>query len=226
MNQFYKLFLFILTFGLAASLSAQDSPFRLGVKAGVNISNATIDNKNADPNLKFGYKIGVTLDYNFTHDWLIHSGLSFIPKGSKIDDFLTGKVIGGDGRGETYTFNQLYLQLPVYAGHRITVSDNLGIVISVGPYLEYGVGGTTKRKLHDGMFGDGTTEYKFDTFGDGKEDFEQLKKNDLGLGLNVSAEFRKIIVGLEYQHGLLNIAADDDYKYRNRSAGLTLGYKF
>ncbi|NDV97176.1 PorT family protein [Dysgonomonas sp. 521] len=218
--------LLILIFLNGLSISAQDSPFRLGVKAGVNISNAIIDNKDADPKLKVGYQVGVTVDYSLTRDWLIQSGLSFTTKGAKIDDFLAGKVDGGDGRGETYTFNQLYIQLPVYAAYRINVSDNLGIVIGAGPYMAYGVGGKSKRKLHDAIFSDGSTELKFDTFGNGDDASEQLNRFDFGLGLNVSAEFGKIVVGLGYEHGLLNIAAIDGFKYRNQNAGLTLGYRF
>jgi len=220
---------FLLTFILLVAIStqAQDSPFRFGIKAGMNISNASIDNKDADPKLKVGYQIGVTADYSFTRDWLIQTGLSFTVKGSKIDDFYAGKMIGGDGRGTTHTFNQLYLTLPIYAGYRIHVTDNFGVVIGAGPYLGYGIGGKTKEKLHEAIFGDGSTERKFDTFGDADDiDIEQLKRFDFGLGLNVSAEFGKIVVGLGYEHGLLNIAAYDDMKYRNRSAALALGYKF
>lgn len=223
-NSRMLLLILILLYGI--NISAQNSPFRLGVKAGVNISNAIIDNKDADPNLKAGYQIGVTIDYTFTPDWLLQSGLTFTTKGSKIDDFLAGKVTGGNGRGETYTFNQLYIQLPVYAAYRINVSDNLGIVIGAGPYMAYGVGGKSKRKLHTGMFGDGSTEHKFDTFGNGDDTSEQLNKFDFGLGLNISAEFGKIVIGLGYEHGLLNIAANNYYKYRNQNAALTLGYKF
>jgi len=228
MTKSHKTYLLTLVLLLGLSVSAQDSRFKFGVKAGVNISNATIDNKDADPKLKVGYQIGATVDYTLTPNWLIQSGLSFTTKGSKIDDFLAGKVLGGDGRGETYTFNQLYLQLPVYAAYRIEVSDDLGIVIGAGPYLAYGIGGKTKRKLHNGQFGDGSTEQKFDTFGNAEDNFEQLKEFDFGLGLNVSAEFGKIVVGLGYEYGILNISAykHDDMKYHNHNAALTLGYKF
>lgn len=219
---------FLLTFILLLGINvlAQDSPFRFGVKAGVNMSNATIENKDADPKFKVGYQIGVTVDYTFTRDWLIQSGLSFTTKGSKVDDFYAGQMIGGDGRGTTHTFNQLYIQLPVYAAYRVNVTDNLGIVIGAGPYMAYGIGGKSKEKLHKAVFGDSSTERKFDTFGNGDDDIEQLNRVDFGLGLNVSAEFGKIVVGLGYEHGLLNVAAYDGLKYRNRSAALTLGYKF
>lgn len=220
---------FLLTFILLLGINtkAQDSPLRFGIKAGINLSNATIDNKKADSKLKVGYQIGATVDYSFTREWLIQSGLSFTTKGSKIDDFYAGRMEGGDGRGTTHTFNQLYLQLPIYAAYRINVSDNFNLVIGAGPYMAYGLGGKSKEKLHKAVFGDGSTKREFDTFGDGDNgDSEQLKRFDFGLGLNVSGEFGKIVVGLGYEHGLLNVAAYDGLKYRNRSAALTLGYKF
>jgi len=221
-----KVFLFAFILLIGINVSAQDSPFRFGVKAGMNMSNATIENKDADPKFKIGYQIGLTVDYNFTQNWLIQSGLSFTTKGSKIDDFYAGEMVGGDGRGTTHTFNQQYLQLPVYAAYRVNVSDNFNIVIGAGPYMAYGIGGKAKYKLNDGTFGDGTNERKFSMFGSGKDNLEQLKKFDFGLGLNVSAEFGKIVVGVGYEHGLLNVAAYDGMKYRNRNAALTLGYKF
>lgn len=221
-----KIYLLTFILFLGINASAQNSPFQFGVKAGINMSNAGIDNKDADPKLKIGYQIGMTVDYTFTQSWLIQSGLSFTAKGSKIDDFYAGRMDGSDGRGTTHSFNQLYIQLPVYAAYKVDVSDNLGIVIGAGPYIAYGIGGKTKEKLHKAIFGDGSTERKFDTFGNANDDIEQLNRFDFGLGLNVSAEYGKIVVGLGYEHGITNIAAYDGMKYRNRNAALTLGYKF
>ncbi len=225
MKVHYRLFFFTLVLLSGLNVLAQTTPFTFGIKAGVNMSNATIDNKDADPKLKIGYQVGATVDYTLTQEWLIQSGLSFTAKGSKIDDFDAGRTIGGDGRGTTHTFNELYIQMPLYAAYKVNVSENFGIVIGAGPYMAYGIGGKTKKKLHKAVFGDGSTEREFDTFGNAKDAIEQLKRFDLGLGLNVSAEFGKIVVGLGYEHGLLNVAAYDGMKYRNRNATLTLGYK-
>lgn len=215
---------FILLLGI--NVSAQNSPFQFGVKAGMNMSNASIENKEADPKFKIGYQIGLTVDYSLTQNWLIQSGLSFTTKGSKIDDFFAGKMLGGDGKGSTLSFNQQYFQLPVYGAYKVNVSDDFNVVIGAGPYIAYGIGGKEKYKLNNGTFGDGSNEKKYDTFGNGEDGGEELNRFDFGLGLNVSAEYGKIVVGLGYEHGITNIAESDYEKYRNRNASLTLGYKF
>lgn len=229
MKRNYKTYILIFALLFGISVSAQDSRFRFGVKTGINMSNATIDNKEADPKIKIGHQVGLTVDYALSQSWLIQTGLTFTTKGCKIDDFMANRVIGGDGRNETHTFDQMYLQLPLYAAYRIDVTYNFGFVIGAGPYLAYGIGGKTKYKLHEGQFGDGSTEIKFDSFGEAKDHFEQLKKLDFGVGFNVDSEFGKIVIGIGYEYGILNISAYEYYKkmkYHNHNATLTLGYKF
>ncbi|MFV0537656.1 MAG: porin family protein [Dysgonomonas sp.] len=229
MRKNFKMYILISVLFLGVNVSAQDSRFRFGVKTGVNMSNATIDNKDADPKFKVGHQVGLTVDYALSQTWIIQSGLSFTTKGSKIDDFMANRVIGGDGRNETHTFDQMYLQFPLYAAYRMDITYNFGFVIGAGPYLAYGIGGKTKYKLHEGQFGNGSTELKFDTFGEAKDHFEQLKKLDFGVGFNIDSEFGKTVIGIGYEYGILDISAyeyDNNMKYQNHNVTLTLGYKF
>jgi hypothetical protein len=70
------------------------------------------------------------LDYGFTPDVYLLTGLQLTTKGYKV------------GTGEDkYTSNLMYLQLPVHAGYKLTVAEATKIVFHAGPYAAYGIGG-------------------------------------------------------------------------------------
>ena len=199
------------------------------------MSNTTVsDATNTD--LKTGYHIGGTVEYLLSEKFLIQSGLLFSTKGSKIYQLNRSDYIPSPSDC-THTFNELYLELPLYGAYRMNLSRNLNIVLGVGPYFGYGIGGKTKEKLHSGVWGDGSTERKWNTFGDGvfDESFnhlrgETLKRFDIGIGVGVDLEYRKFILGIGYGHSLKNIAENDyyggDLKYRNNNTQFSIGYKF
>lgn len=213
MKKFYTLGLALCMSFIGLSASAQDSPLTWGVKAGVNLSNSSMDVGGLDKKAKIGFKIGVTADYAITNDFYLQSGLSFTTKGGKIEaKVLTEKA--------TISINQLYLQLPIMAAYKLEVSPGTKIVINAGPYLAYGIGGKIKI---DGTSGVDLSDLPFremDTFDD-----NGLKKFDFGLGAGVGAEFGSIVVGLNYELGLTNISGGTS-DYKNRNASLTLGYRF
>lgn len=206
-------------------VKAQESSLQFGVKAGLNLSNASIENSEADPKVKAGYQVGVFVDYYFTNAILLQSGLTFTTKGSDIKNLYAGHVVGGTGKdGDKFTYNQLYMQLPLYGGYRIGLSDDIGLLFKAGPYFAYGVGGKTKWKLAKSVFGDGTTSRKWDTFGD--DEYDGLKKFDIGIGFGVNAEFKKMLVGIDCEFGLRDIASYLEEKYKNQNVSFTVGYKF
>lgn len=197
MKTIFKTILLATALLLTANVAAQDSPIQFGVKAGVNLSNfgGDVDGNKA----KIGFLGGVTLDYAFTPDWYLMTGLEFTMKGAKWD-------------GEDGSTKISYLQLPIHAGYKLLVADNTKIVFHAGPYLAYGLSakeeGVDLFKKYDGL------------------DKAALKRFDFGVGLGVGAEFGKIGVGIGYDFGLANISNYDEAKLRNQNAYLTVGYKF
>lgn len=181
------------------SVNAQDKPLTFGVKAGINLANVGGDLDDTDA--KIGFNAGVTMDYAFTPDIYLLTGLELTTKGFKVD--------GGDV-GEMKA-NLMYLQLPIHVGYKLAVTDATKIVFHAGPYVAYGIGGKTTLTLL-GEKGKG-------------DSFDVFKEFDFGLGLGVGAEFGKFNVGLGYDFGLANIN-DGDGKVRNMNAYLTVGYKF
>jgi hypothetical protein len=176
---------------------AQDKPITFGVKAGVNLSNLSGDVENNKA--KIGFNAGVTLDYGFTSDVYLLTGLELTTKGYKVKE--------GDYK---LTANMMYLQLPVHVGYKLTVAEGTKVVFHAGPYVAYGIGGKISDNEDD----------KWDSFGD-----ESAKKFDFGLGIGAGLEFGKIGVGLGWDLGLANINRGEG-KIKNQNAYLSVGYKF
>ena len=217
---------------LALSASAQSAPFHFGVKAGFNLSSAFVDDASAQKFMP-GYHVGPTAEYRVSESFLIQSGLLFSKKGSKIEDLNKSSYAGGIP-DMTHTYNQLYLELPVYGSYRIILSDKLNFVLGAGPYFGYGVGGKTKEKLNSGVWGDGKTEIEWNTFSDGVYDEgrdwlrgESLNHFDFGLGLKADLEFNHLVLGFGASASLINISRYNDYtSYRNFNLSLSVGYRF
>ncbi len=200
MKMTFKTCLVAIALLIGINTYAQDKPITFGVKAGVNLSNVGGDIDGTDA--KIGFNAGVTLDYGFTPDVYLLTGLQLTTKGFKVKDL-------------DINSNLMYLQLPVHVGYKLTVAEATKIVFHAGPYAAYGIGGKTEYSDEDGT-------YKPNSFSKGG-----YKKFDFGLGLGVGAEFGKIGVDLGYDFGLANIVdTEGDGKVRNMNAYLTLGYKF
>ena len=215
MKTIIKVCLAAIALFIGMNLHAQ-SPISYGIKAGVNLANFDIDGTDVvdDSDAKLGFNVGVTLDYAFTPEWYLLTGLEYTIKGAK---FFDGNLKANLG----------YLQLPIHAGYKLEVADNMKIVFHAGPYFAYGING--KYKDSDSEIG--TDAFKKYLLEGGVGMYETLHKRfDFGAGAGVGAEFGKIGVGIGYDFGLVNTGGGAydrrDEKVRNMNAYLTVGYKF
>ena len=216
------------------SISAQTDKFQFGVRGGLNLSTAFVNNASA---IKFrlGYHIGGTVDYLFAPKFALQSGLFLSMQGSTIDNMNSGSLTGRNPDW-THTFNQLYLQIPVYVAFRTNIANDLNISIGLGPYLGYGIGGTTKMKQKSGVYSDGSTTKEWDTFGNGGYDENgywvksaNLKPFDFGAGIKLDLGYKKIIFGIGLETGFINIMNrqnNKDLEYENVNFRLSAGYRF
>lgn len=83
MKQLKKIVFAGLVLFVHPGLSAQKSPLGVGVKAGYNLSGAIV-NDATSTSTKAGYHIGATVEYTFSKNFLIQSGLFFSTKGAEI----------------------------------------------------------------------------------------------------------------------------------------------
>lgn len=220
MRKKHKLAVLALCAFVSANVAAQDSKLTFGVNAGMNVSNSSWSVGDLDKKAVIGFQVGGTVDYALTEEFYLQSGLSFTTKGAKVKG--SGTIDGYYFEG-SLKVNQSYLQVPIMGAYKLEVAPDTKIVFSAGPYLAVGVGGKSKLKGRLTIGGDAgyDADEKVDTFGDDG----MLNRFDFGLGAGVAAEFGQIVVGLRYELGLTDIGKDD-LSYRNRSASLTLGYKF
>jgi len=171
------------------------------VKGGLNISNWS---QGGDTKAKLGYKIGGGAEWTFTDLWSVQGGLYLSSKGTKVENDLIDIKI-----------NQVYLEMPVMGAARFYLSDNANLVLSAGPYLAYGIAGKTKTTVA------GAASEKENTFGD-----YGVKRFDVGIGVGVTAEINRILVGIEGQYGFIRTMKFDGDSPKNMNLAITVGYKF
>ncbi len=206
-------------------LNAQENPFSLGVKAGVNLSN--LSNEGPDMDARVGYRFGIVGEYKLPNDFFLQGSLDISSKGAKLN--VEGDMdVDSDGlldRGSIKsTWEAVYLELPVLAGYKVKVTDDFGIKFMVGPYLAYGIGGNLSATANvemqqpDGSYIRERGKEKVDTFSD-----ETLKRFDVGLSGAVAAQYSKLTFTIGYDYGLTNISQGIN-GIHNRSAFVAIGY--
>lgn len=205
---------------------SQDKVFSLGVQGGVDFSNVHIKNVD-DMKAKFGYKFGVVGEYKLPDNFFLQGSLNILSKGAKYKE--SGEFdINGDGYIDNgsikMTWNAVYIELPVLAGYKVSVTDNFAIKFLAGPYFSYGVGGkiTTKGNyrigLPNGAFVIAEEKEKDNTFSS-----STLKRFDMGVLGAVGAEYQRFSFTLGYEYGLLNISQGSN-SIHNMNAFATIGY--
>ena len=118
---------FLMTAVLGMFALAGFSQVKWDARLGVNFSNLTGD---GDTKALTGFTLGVGMDYGFSENWSLQSGLMFTSKGFKVKDAFKARPI--------------YLDIPILAAYKFNISDNTKFVINAGPYLAFGLGGKVK----------------------------------------------------------------------------------
>ena len=193
-----KLFLLVLVAMVSTASFAQMS---WNVKAGVNMSNVS----DMEADMKFGYQVGVGMEYAFDDMWSLRPSLMFITKGCKA---------GEDGYEAK--LNPMYLQIPIMAAAGFNISDNMRFIVNAGPYVGFGIGGKYSEEF------DGEKE-EADIFGDEGLDG---KRFEFGVGVGVGLEISKFIVSLDGMFGLTKVFDSEDVSPKNTTIALSVGYKF
>jgi hypothetical protein len=196
---------------LVAALSFGQVKF--GVVAGPNFSSATTKlggDKNTS-SLITHIRAGITVDLPLADEFFIGTGLLYAGKGGKDKD-----------NGDVKT-TLSYLQVPVLFTYKPEVGNG-NLVLGVGPYLAYGIGGKYK-----GSAGNVSLEAK--AFDDEAGEMK-LNRFDAGAGIQVGYEMKQgLYFGLNTDLGLVNVASEKeiagaDHSFKNTSFGVSVGYKF
>ncbi len=195
-----KIILLAALFLSTITLYAQEKKTTFGVKAGLNLSNIGSSEGNYDnTKTKAGFHAGFTLDYAFTPNWYLLTGLEYTSRGVKVELSSNDQDI-----------TAAYVQLPLAAAFKFQFTDDLAILVHTGPYFAYGIHGEIKRGSH--------TQ---DTFSD-----VALKRFDCGMTLGAALEWRKLFFTMGGELGFVNIMQKNNNKAENRNFTLSVGYKF
>lgn len=177
------------------TMSAQEDS-KWTVKAGMGMS--SIVGSDADTKSVISYKAGISYDLGLSEKFSIIPGLEFVTKGYK-SDVIVGNI------------SMSYLQVPIHAAYKFSISDNMKLSVKAGPYVAYGLFGSDIE-----WYGGGETNV-FDSDGG-------YNRFDAGVNVGASVDFNTFTIGVEYSRGLTKL--DSDYKLYNQAFGVVLGYKF
>lgn len=197
---------FLMTAVLGMFALAGFSQVKWDAKVGMNFSNMTkLDDAKALP----GFHLGVGMDYGFSENWSLQSGLIISSKGYKY------KV--GD---EKETARPIYLDIPILAAYKFNISDNTKFVINAGPYLAFGLGGKYKEHY------DGGEDWKLFKGENGAD--AEMKRFDLGIQYGIGLELSdRYLINLTGQNGFISPKNYDGGKdYKNMTFSIGVGYRF
>lgn len=194
---------FLLTAVLGMFALAGFSQVKWDAKVGMSMTNMT---ETTDSKLKVGYTVGVGMDYAFSENWSLQSGLNFTGKGTKV---------------EGVKFNMHYVELPVLAAYKFAVGENMKLVVNAGPYFACGLAGK--------MSAEGESVKLFS-----KEDGADealMNRFDLGIQYGVGLEVGEhYLVNLTGQNGLMNTLKNEsvwgDASSKNIAFSISVGYRF
>ena len=201
---------------------------RYGLEGGLNLSSPM----NAD-GTRCGFNVGGVAEYEFQNGWFVSGALKLSSKPFKVeetiyteDDFYDGS---GDVSGEVdacVKMNPFYLNIPIHAGYRMGLGDNVKLSVSAGPYLGVGLWGkgTGTVKVSGDVPSDldiKAGKYKVDNvFKD-----SDLRRFEIGASVKAGLEFKdryRLSVGYDIQ--LNSMMKDDDYY--NQVVSVSVGYMF
>lgn len=165
-----------------------------------------------------GFKVAFETD----NDQFFETGLFLSNKGFRMDieEYIEGELVKADATVSLY-----YLEAPLNFKSTMSADNNINLYFNYGVFLGIGIDARMKMKVN--AMGETIDETIALDFGnDPEEDF--FKQFDLGVNFGAGVEISRVIVGLNYSYGVLNVSpySDGGYKNRTRAFSIMLGYKF
>lgn len=216
---------------ISSALFAQtnDTKIEKEVFAGLSMNGFTgSDADNLD--MKTGFHAGVTARYYLYESVFLEGSLGLATKGYKSGSFETsGQYWLDDDANYDRSISRKYtsynIDLPILAGYKLSVNDDLNIKIKVGPYLTYAVSGKEKVSGKDVYYPD---IHSSETLYINEEtkigDMDGFKNFGYGIHAGVSADYKQFVLSASYQHGFSKVF--DKAKAYEQNILISLGYRF
>ncbi len=177
--------------------SAAQAQARVGIRAGLNVSNMSLENL-PNKSERFGYHVGIFANLPVVADFIsLQPELSYSVKGAAFKPL-----------NERQTLNMNYLDF------LLPVAFKLGSIdIQVGPFASYLVS---------------TPDYTL--FEDNTVEVDAFKKFDAGLTAGLSYNFGKMLIGVRYNQGFVEVTKDNAQPLlgsgKNAVGQVSLGFRF
>lgn len=201
-----KLFTILTVIALATTTSFA----QFGIKAALNLANIVNNNDDSDNGMKLGLIFGANYNAELSDAMSIDVSATYKQSGTK-ETFESSDSYSGVTSSLEYsqTISLDYLDISP------SLSFNLfdAMVLSVGPYLAFAVGGKVKTEITQTISGTGTsddgstttTEEESIDFGDGDDD-DGIKAIDFGLNIGATYSINDAIsINAGYSMGLTNL---------------------
>lgn len=209
--------LFTLT-AVKAQSKKESKNLSWGIRAGFNLQNINgrdlLDSK-LENKLVPGFHAGVNAELLLADDFYVQPGVLFSTKGTKF-------------KGNNSVLQLSYIEVPLHFLYK-PVLGNGKLLLGVGPYLAFGVGGKLKPTNGNDASVVFTAEADLLQVGSGR----YYRRFDAGGNLLVGYEISNhLSVQLNAQLGTLNIApeirnlSNDNLSLKNTGFGLSFGYRF
>lgn len=205
-----------LLLAILALVSAQTFAQRVGLQAGLNLSNQVWkdddDTYSDEFDMLLGFNAGLTIEVGFGDLIGLEVGLLADNKGFKAEESIDGEKLSAKA-------SLLYLDIPVL----IKVGPSFGpakVFAAVGPYIGVGLAGKYKVEVL------GEEEDEDVTWGNDEED--DYKRLDYGAKFGIGTEVMNFTLGAYYSLGLANLSTitDNGAKMSNNVFSISVGYKF
>mgnify|MGYP001140984532 CR=1 FL=1 len=181
----------IILFSILISTGAFGQFSRFGVKAGLNMSNMTVEGNN-DQNLKFGLHAGVFNKIMILDKFAVQPELLYSSKGFK-NNFDESLIADGEAK-----FNLSYIDLPVKLVYYLAEDFSF----QFGPYVGY--------MLNANVDTDAEVLNYFNIDSQDEIDRDRFNAIDFGLTGGLSFELAPLVVGFNYNIGLTQVAKDNE----------------
>ncbi len=227
-----KLYALILLLFLVATLNIAKAQTRIGVRTGMNFSNAIMKMENGEKGeteLISGFHLGLTVDVPIAGDFYVQPAALYSTKGFK-------QIGAGFGYSNNFKADVSYLEVPVNLLYKPKLAGG-NLILGAGGYFGYGTGGKWKSAsgvlIGDIQIGDnGDVIFQNDASKGEFGTYLYGKPLDYGANFLVGYElFSQYSIQFNGQVGLANLQTEFNGvkgrgKMKNQGFGISLGYKF
>lgn len=218
--------------GLGLAASAQTSPVKFGVKAGVTFPKFSVSGTESEGETfktNTSFYVGGTVDFPISEMFSVQPGLSLIGKGGKQDYTESGSLNGAAYNvSVTSKRSLMYVELPVNFVANFAVGDGK-VFVGAGPYYALAVSGKDKDESKGSVGGASSSESSESDVKFGSNNDADMKRGDFGVnflaGYQLSNGFN---IHAGYGLGLSDISNSDSnsFKATNKVFSVGVGFSF